>query len=78
MATEEEVPRHEHVQWCKERAFEFIDERNDLPGAMSSFISDMNKQSNTRQQLDTFLLTIGQNALIKNNASELRHWIDGF
>jgi len=74
---EEEVPRHEHVQWCKDRALKFFD-RDDLGGAMSSFLSDMNKHPLAREQLDVFLLGIGQQYLVSNNAQSLKHWIEGF
>ena len=38
--------RAEHLKWCKERAFQYLD-KGDVKNAYASFISDMGKHSET-------------------------------
>lgn len=39
--------RDEHLAWCKQRALEYV-AHGDLPGAWTSFASDMGKHDETR------------------------------
>jgi len=69
--------RQEHLDWCKQRANEYI-ELGDLQQAFASFVSDMNKHSETQ---DHIALELGSMLLISENLSsphQMREWIDGF
>lgn len=37
------MERAEHLQWCKDRAFEILDQGGTSTEAFASFSSDMNK-----------------------------------
>lgn len=73
------MTRQEHLDWCKQRAFEYI-EAGDLNGAFSSFASDVTKHheteniSQTVQMLGFPLLMMG--AL--NTPSKMRKHIEGY
>ena len=41
-----EVTREQHLQWCKDRAMEYVREGN-LPEAVTSMISDLGKHPET-------------------------------
>lgn len=59
MQTTETTSRKEHLEFCKQRAFEYI-EKGDLTQAWGSFMSDMAKHEETRNHpfLDTAVLLI--------------------
>jgi len=69
--------RQEHLDWCKKRAYEFCD-KGDVIQAWCSFISDMNKHSETRNhptlELGNQLLASGHN----NTPEDMKHFIEGF
>ncbi len=46
--------RHEHVEWCKDRALEYV-ERNDLTNAFASIASDLNKHEETSGHMEVVL-----------------------
>ena len=69
--------RHEHLEWCKQRANEYV-KQNDLQSAFSSFLSDMGKHAETSNHL---ALDIGLTLLLSGNLSsqnQMKQWIDGF
>ena len=69
--------RSEHLQWCKDRAIEYID-NDDLGRAFASFMSDMGKHLETRNHL---ALEMGTMLLLSGNLStsyQMRDWISGF
>ena len=41
-----DMGRQEHLQWCKDRALEYVDQ-GDLHGAFASMVSDLNKNQET-------------------------------
>ena len=41
------MTREEHLDWCKERANEYLD-RGDVVNGIASMLSDLNKHSETR------------------------------
>lgn len=71
------MDRKEHLQWCKDRAIEYV-KSGDMNQAFASFTSDMNKHVETR----------GHNALalgnqlffagLLNTAVEMTKWVNGF
>lgn len=69
--------RSDHLQWCKQRANEYI-ESGDLPGAFASFNSDMRKHEETSNHL---ALEIGMTLMFSGNLDtphQMKDWIDGF
>lgn len=40
------MTRSEHLQWCKDRALEYVD-AGDIPQAFASMCSDLNKHEGT-------------------------------
>jgi len=69
--------RKEHLEWCKQRAFELI-ESGDLKGAFASFMSDMGKHPEASNHL---ALEMGMTLLLSNNLStaiQMQNWIVGF
>lgn len=71
------MDRTEHLQWCKDRALEYV-ETGDLTNAFASFTSDMSKHEETSGhsalQLGTMLMVGGQLA----TSPDMRKWIEGF
>ena len=71
------VTRSEHLEWCKERANEYVD-KGDLEQAFASFHSDMGKHRGTQEHL---ALQLGTMLLLSGNLStgqQMRSWINGF
>jgi len=73
-----ESTREEHLQWCKDRAIEILDEKGDAGEAYASFASDMGKHDETRDhsaiQLGLMLMMGGHN----ETAREMKTFIEGF
>jgi len=69
--------RQEHLQWCKKRALDILN-NNDLTGAFASFVSDMSKHSETKNhsglELGGMLLVSGN----LNTQSKMKNFIEGF
>lgn len=69
--------RAEHLQWCKDRANEYVD-NNDMINAFASFQSDMSKHPETSNhmalEMGTMLLLGGQ----LSTSHQMKNWIDGF
>ena len=69
--------RTEHLQWCKDRALEYV-ENNDNQQAFTSFMSDMSKHTETSNHLT---LENGMMLLMGGHLSsnhQMREWINGF
>jgi len=71
------MDRAEHLQWCKDRALEYI-KTGDPNGAFASFSSDMSKHSETANhsalKLGSMLFFGGH----LNTVSKMEKWIEGF
>ena len=69
--------RTEHLQWCKERALEYV-KAGDTQQAFASFSSDMSKHPDTANhpalQLGSALFFGGH----LNSTAEMEKWIEGF
>lgn len=69
--------RAEHLQWCKDRAIEYL-EWEDYEGSISSMLSDLTKR------VDTFNSTAIDESMRILLASpplteeKIRQWIEGF
>ena len=71
------MTRAEHLQWCKDRANEMIDNGHEGE-SFASFMSDMLKHDETANHL---ALDMGMSLLIAGHLStehEMRNWINGF
>lgn len=69
--------RSDHLQWCKDRALEFVD-AGQLPNAFSSFMSDLNKFDEPMYEAELLrTLTIVGFAQC-GTADKMRAWINGF
>jgi hypothetical protein len=70
--------REEHLQWCKDRAIEILDNGGTPGDAYSSFCSDMTKHSETANhaaiELGMMLIFGGHN----NTPDEMKKFINGF
>ena len=71
------MTRAEHLQWCKDRALEYIN-MNDVTQAFTSMASDLRKHPETANhagiQLGMGLMIIGK----LNSQHEMRKFIEGF
>jgi hypothetical protein len=71
------MTRSEHIEWCKKRALEYVD-NDDLTSAFSSMMSDLTKHPETDGHagavLGMGLLMIG--AL--DTSEKMRNFIEGF
>ncbi len=69
--------RAEHLQWCKDRAIEYVN-AGDLKNAFASMQSDMSKHEETANhsamELGMMLLMGGH----LQSEKEMRDWITGF
>ncbi len=69
--------RQEHLEWCKKRALEYVDE-GDLTQGYTSMASDLGKHPDTAKHLGIELgmgmLMIGK----LSTADEMRKFIQGF
>lgn len=69
--------RAEHLQWCKDRALQYVD-ADDLPQAFASMFSDLGKHPETNSptlaQLGMMMLMGGQLA----TSHQMREFINGF
>jgi hypothetical protein len=70
--------RAEHLQWCKDRAIEILDNGGTPGVAYASFTSDMNKHDETRNHsaimLGMMMMMNGQ----YQTAYEMKKFINGF
>ncbi len=71
------MTRNEHLQWCKDRAVEYVN-MGDCDQAKASFMSDMRKHPETQNhpalQLGAMLMFGGQ----MDTLLETKKWILGF
>jgi hypothetical protein len=71
------MDRQQHLQWCKERALEYV-KGGDLMGAYGSFASDMKKHPETA---DHSAIGLGMMLMMGGHlstADEMEKFIDGF
>jgi hypothetical protein len=71
------MTREEHMQWCKQRALEYV-ESGDTQGAFASITSDLGKHPETANHIG---IELGMMQLIGgtlSTPSEMRKFIEGF
>jgi hypothetical protein len=72
------ITRAEHLQWCKDRAFEILDTEGDVAQAYTSFVSDMRKHEETQDhsalELGVMMIFGGQ----LNSVDRMKSFIEGF
>jgi len=72
-----DMDRVEHLQWCKDRAMEYLDHGN-LQQAFASFNSDMAKHEETAKhsalKLGSMLFANGQ----LDTVAKMKKWMLGF
>lgn len=71
------MSREEHLQWCKDRALEYV-KLGQMQDAFVSFGSDMNKHPETS---DHSALSLGTQLFVAGHLStahEMEKWIVGF
>lgn len=52
------MTREEHMQWCKDRAMDYV-KRGDLVNAVASMMSDLSKHDDTRSSVNGVLGQLG-------------------
>jgi hypothetical protein len=69
--------RSEHLQWCKDRAMEYVN-TNDPVQAVASFMSDMSKHTETADHpaLELMSMLLFSNKL--NTCKEVEDFVLGF
>jgi len=69
--------RAEHIEWCKQRALEYVD-AGDLPQAFTSMTSDLGKHPETAGHSAINLgMVLMMNGYLSTE-SEMREFIEGF
>ena len=76
MAYEETTTRADHLQWCKERALEYL-KTNDVTGAITSLMSDLTKHSDTAR-LEQIMAMMAMMEFIKPFYESSKRSIEGF
>lgn len=71
------MTRKEHLEWCKERALEYV-KNEDLKNAWTSMVSDLSKHPETMEhpaiELGTMLIISGD----LNTPGSMSEFINGF
>jgi len=70
------MTREEHLQWCKDRALQYVQDRK-LSEAVASMMSDLNKHPETAIS-NPFLTQLGMMEVMNGNTAGVRRWIEGF
>ena len=71
------MTRSEHLQWCKDRAMEFV-EKGDYPNAYTSMCSDLGKHPGTEGHSG---ISLGMALMMGgklSNYKEMSRFINGF
>ena len=70
--------RTEYLQWCKNRAMEYV-KMGDFNQAVTSMLSDLGKHEETRASADGLLAQLGMFELMNNPTREsITKYIRGF
>lgn len=67
--------RKEHLDWCKQRALEYVDD-GDLVNAVNSMMSDIRKHPETNGTWG--LMMLGMYDANRGDVEAVRRWINGF
>jgi endonuclease III len=70
--------RQEHLQWCKDRAMEYV-KAGDFSSAVASMLSDLGKHKETEASSRGLLAQLGMLELMSNPTKErIEKYIKGF
>ncbi len=69
--------RAEHLQWCKDRALEYL-KVGDTQNALASMLSDLNKHDETRGHIGIELAAIEMLGGMLNCPTKTERFINGF
>ena len=69
--------RTEHLEWCKKRAMEYLDQ-GDVSQGIASMLSDINKHEETQLGDGSPLASLGMIYVMNNDVPGARHFIEGF
>ena len=69
--------RAEHLAFCKERALEYLN-RGDVPNAVTSMMSDLNKHPETALSPNSPLIALGMIAVMERDQAGAQRFIEGF
>lgn len=69
--------REQHLQWCKDRALEYV-ATGDMLNAFSSFLSDMSKHKETANHLALEMGTMLMLGGHLRDKQSMTNWINGF
>jgi hypothetical protein len=67
--------RDEHLEWCKQRAREYLD-RGELADAVASMASDMGEHPECG--VNDYLVAVAMLHVANLDAAMLRRWVEGF
>jgi hypothetical protein len=70
------MTREEHLEWCKARAREYLDQ-GDVINAIASMLSDLSKHDETRG-IGEKMSGLGMMYAMNHDLSGARHLIEGF
>lgn len=70
------MDRTEHLEWCKKRALEYLDQ-GDIANAVTSMLSDLGKHDETRGVGEKMAM-LGMLAITSGDTAEARRFITGF
>lgn len=79
MSEEQKSERQKHLDWCKQRAFQYCD-AGDPQQAFASFASDVRKHPSTEDIIETITM-LGTPLLMGGHldtAEKMREHIDGY
>lgn len=71
--------RKEHIEWCKQRALEYLDQ-GDAQQAVTSILSDLSKHPGTKSSLTFAQQTVFIKglALVDASPDAVRRFVEGF
>ena len=71
------MTRKEHLEWCKERANEFLD-RGDVVNGITSMLCDLNKHEETQLDGASALSGLALMYAMNNDLIGAKHFVEGF
>lgn len=71
------MTREEHLQWCKDRALEYV-EQDDLQNAFGSMVSDLQKHDGTRDHIGVQLGMAEMMMGLLSTSEQMKKFINGF
>lgn len=71
------MTREEHLQWCKQRALQYVD-RGDAMNGLTSMFSDLDKHPETKDHKGTQIGVMLMMTGALSTPAEARRFIEGF